>query len=804
MGDNLEPLARTRDTEPSQSSRFCEESYSTPQAVRSDARSASDGTMGIPNLTIVDSDASSPRVALARGSGGRISNLLLEDDVPPPPEPGVRGRLNPGVDVPPPPEPGLSGRSNRDGDVPPPPEPGNPTEVRRSGDVPPPPEPGNPSEVRRSGDVPPPPKPGNPSEVRRSGDVPPPPEPVQRADVPSGPPDVSRSGERGVEGRVAGTNVFLDRDGYVNKIEYPAERKTREFGRDSNGEINKLVTTTDKGQYTYTKEGGDWIYNAPNGKKYKAPDMMLDDNGDFTKVVKDGVALTQRPDGSTYEESINAVGARVHLDENGRPDSVKRPDCSSVKASYNENGNLSQIVEHQDGKSITWNSDKKGNWISNEMPPQAVRDLKLETNGNLTYTSGETKYTVRSNGAELAERKGSEQCKFDEQGRMTSLKTAAGNGILTFSYSGSNEQPSSVQIKDQSRHTSKTYVHEPAKGGWTQYDENNKSIGVWKGDIRVQDDGTYSIKAKGDGWSDYHPNGKTEKESNPSPDLPSYPELPPERASTRRPESPATNNPDEQQPSDGSNRKPSPSTDDTVVKTDHSVHLTGYMLPSPNQLGAGSCLYMSATGIGEFLLNKSKGIAHPQVGGETDLSEQWTINLAKTRSLTNAYTDAPELLTAGGAKLDRDMPFKAYDSSSWMYERTIGGTGSVQIPKHQRDVLFSAGGESTQNASGVMRPEHLASIKNYLRDHESPVLFTWKAPGTNYWHADIITGYDDKTQQFTVRDSSFGQDQTNLPSYNYGGTSRYGAKPYKNEWHLSYTQALQWGNHATGYRLSDG
>ena len=66
----------------------------------------------------------------------------------------------------------------------------------------------------------------------------------------------------------------------------------------------------------------------------------------------------------------------------------------------------------------------------------------------------------------------------------------------------------------------------------------------------------------------------------------------------------------------------------------------------------------------------------------------------------------------------------------------------------------------------------------------------------------MITGYDDVRKTFTIRDSAFGERQTNLAPYNYGGTSPWGPKQYRGEFEMSYDSALQWGNHATGYRLA--
>ncbi len=651
--------------------------------------------------------------------------------------------------------------------------------------------------------------------------------------------------------RDLGENVVLDSNKQISKIAYPAESKTREFGRDENGEINRLVTTTPRGQFSYAKEDGRWLYLAPDHKKYVAPNFSLDDNGEFSKSTSDGVVLTQRPDGRLFNEERTAIGARIQRDADGNPLTVKRPDNTSITATY-EDGRLSKLVDSQDGASITWKPDGRGNWRSNDVPPQSVQNMRVESNGNLSYISDKSKYTIRGNGAEIEESAARSRYSFDEQGRISSIKYPGGKAALSFGYLGSDDKPSFIQVDDLQKHESKRYIHQPEKGGWTSLDRNNNLLGTWNGSVKINDDGTYAIKPAGAKWSTYRPDGTVRLEqakviskpseitennkpesrrpevrrpaendkpeiSRPSVRRPAENDKPEiSRPSVRRPaenDKPKISRPSVRRPAENDKpeiRRPEtgrpPTTPDVQNEneiTDHSFQLKGYMLPSPDQLGAGSCLYMSATGIAEYLINKSKGIVNPQVGGATDLSEQWTINLSKTVQLGNNYTDAPELLARAGGLPDSRMKFRAYASSSWMNEPAVGGRGTEALPPFKKDVLFNGGGEGSQNAHGQMRPADLDRIKRYLRENQSPVLFVYKPPTANWWHANIITGYDDKTQSFTVRDSSFGRPDAKSPAYNYDGRSPYGPKPYRNETQMPYYQVLQWGNHATGYKLAN-
>lgn len=603
-----------------------------------------------------------------------------------------------------------------------------------------------------------------------------------------------------------GSNVVLDADNRISKITYPAEGKTREFGRDEHGEINKLVTTTERGQFSYIKENGQWLYLAPDHKRYLAPQFSLDENGEFSKRVRDGVVLTQRADGRSFEEERTATGARIQRDADGNPLTIKRPDKTMVSATY-EDGRLTRLVDTCDGQSTTWLPDGKGNWRSDDVPPQTVRNLRVESNGNLSYAVDKVKYTIRGNGAEVEEGPGRASYTFDDQGRISKIRYPNDKSTLSFGYTGSDDKPSFVQVDDFVKQQSKRYIHQPEKGGWTELDRNNNLLGTWKGSVKLNDDGTYAVKPAGDGWTTYLPNGTSRKEQveprERRPETPSEARKPETQPEKRRPEErqPETQRPESPPETSRPERPADPNNVNEI--TDHSVQLKGYMLPSPDQLGAGSCLYMSATGIAEYLINKSKGIVNPQVGGPTDLSEQWTLNLSKTVQLANNYTDAPELIARGLGLTDARMKFKDYGDCSWMREPIIPGRGTEAVPPYKKDVLFNCGGEGSQNSYGQMRQGDLERIKKYLREQQSPVLFVYKPPTANYWHANIITGYNDKTQTFTVRDSSFGRKVTNVPAYNYDGNPKWGPQLYRDQTEMPYYQVLQWGNHATGYRLAE-
>jgi hypothetical protein len=550
----------------------------------------------------------------------------------------------------------------------------------------------------------------------------------------------------------------FDEQGRFQWIAYPDGNNL--FGFSYKGDSDKVtaVHTHDRSRNKTNSYVPDDTWGSPT----------LGRDGTYSQTIntqhegkKTALKHSYRPDGTETHETIGANGAITTRDELGRPVSGR---------------------ERQ--------------------------NMERERNGNITFRENGEKHILLKNGGELIEGPGRASYNFDRQGRVSWINYPDGRNSFGFKYKGHSDEIEAVYTHD--RQTKHTTTHKP--------DAN------W-GNPRIAPDGTYSQEAyryvegqrrvgkqtfgtRGNDSTVWDgPVSSPPREAPPSSPPQVAPKSSPTGEATRPPQPEPRRTPDGMEPRPDQ-PNPAPPADRPNGKaalnesTDHSFHLKAYLLPSPDQLGAGSCLYMAATGITEFMLAQSRGITSPQVGGPTDISEQCTINLSKQIGLRNPYTDAPMLLSQGGYLLDGQMPFRAYASSSWMNEGTVAMNGAQKPPDMRKHVLFDTGGEGSQNTYGRMTPEHLDRIKQFLRTNESPVLFVYKPPTANWWHANMITGYDDRTKTFTVRDSSFGNPVANAPSYTYGGRSPYGPKPYRGETQMSYTQALQWGNHATGYTLA--
>lgn len=199
------------------------------------------------------------------------------------------------------------------------------------------------------------------------------------------------------------------------------------------------------------------------------------------------------------------------------------------------------------------------------------------------------------------------------------------------------------------------------------------------------------------------------------------------------------------------------------------TELLPYVLRSPNQDEAGSCLYMSLTGVVEMWLAR----LHPEISrepdGPIDLSERYMMNvsneLSNSNEIKNWKTDSIYLFnlagqgvrnvdyrfTKGWFKQDSDGDYvKAKPHSrgseygaqyNWIDDRAqMEVVGTVKLPTFRRNVLF-ADPASDQWDTGVMPDDIVERIKSALVKNRAPVQVIYNHFG--YWHSTIIVGFDD-------------------------------------------------------------
>lgn len=197
------------------------------------------------------------------------------------------------------------------------------------------------------------------------------------------------------------------------------------------------------------------------------------------------------------------------------------------------------------------------------------------------------------------------------------------------------------------------------------------------------------------------------------------------------------------------------------------TELLPYVLRAPNQLDAGSCLYMSLTNIAEFFLAKRNPNYSRVPDGPVDLSERYLMNLAGASEARNGMqnwkTDSILLfnrkgvaplnagyrftkgyyVTRGGKhqKATARTPGARYGASyNWINE--LGAANRfTRLPKFQREVLFADPASDQWNV-GVMPEGIIERIKQALVTRKAPVHVIYNHYG--YWHAVNIVGFDDE------------------------------------------------------------
>ncbi len=198
--------------------------------------------------------------------------------------------------------------------------------------------------------------------------------------------------------------------------------------------------------------------------------------------------------------------------------------------------------------------------------------------------------------------------------------------------------------------------------------------------------------------------------------------------------------------------------------------LLPFVTPSPYQENAGSCLFMSHTGIIEILM----GQLHRK---KYDFSERYFMNLQKKKigneSIRNWRTDTINRInTTKQIYHNKDYPFaKGYYKTKPGGGRTFSSPSEpnhyygvkwnwivdlerlsnnptltpVPLPYFERDILFEDPEENQWNI-GTAPKNIVKLVKRAIKKRNAPVKVIYNHHG--YWHANIIVGYNDNANSY--------------------------------------------------------
>ncbi len=199
--------------------------------------------------------------------------------------------------------------------------------------------------------------------------------------------------------------------------------------------------------------------------------------------------------------------------------------------------------------------------------------------------------------------------------------------------------------------------------------------------------------------------------------------------------------------------------------------LLPFVLASPDQLDAGSCLHMSITGMAEWWLARMHPSMSREPDGPLDLSERLTMNEAgyeeDAAGLANWRIDAIYLFnrmrgravhnrdyrftkgwyvgsfhdgTAHAAKADEEGAI--YDENfNWLDQRAQIQGQRVQLPAFQRIIIHVDQGRDQWAIGGA--PVDIAErVKAHLIRNKAPVQVIYNHNG--YWHSVYVIGFNDQ------------------------------------------------------------
>lgn len=189
--------------------------------------------------------------------------------------------------------------------------------------------------------------------------------------------------------------------------------------------------------------------------------------------------------------------------------------------------------------------------------------------------------------------------------------------------------------------------------------------------------------------------------------------------------------------------------------------LLKFVIPAPYQAGAGSCLFMSHTGVLEWWMGKLSG-------KKRDLSERYFMNLQKAGIgddlISNWRTDTIYRMNKtrktflnkrfrftkdwyavkGGVRIpstESTEGSKYGVKYNWIVELdTLLKQPVVKVPKFSRNIIFADPAENQWNV-GTAPKDIVKKMKAALKNNKAPLIVIYNH--TNYWHATMVVGYND-------------------------------------------------------------
>jgi len=303
-----------------------------------------------------------------------------------------------------------------------------------------------------------------------------------------------------------GESINRDRQraGRITEINFAGGKKHASIGYASDGastpsriDISEKSADGSLSRMSYRQEeGGKWgLYVNDRRLTQLAGQVKLARDGTISHETGDGYWHTERVDGSVSTEKQLAGGARVALGTDGAVSHVSRPDGSRIEVRRVAGQPVSVKETDAAGQTVTW-THSDGSWTSREKPEEVRKNINLHQNGLYSFESGDARIYVLGNGNELKEANSSQNIKFDEQGRLTSITYPNGDIRKVVFEQGSEKVQSMTYVTKATGQTSEyNRVGSDERFDYRGTDARGfTKTGRWNGSIDYEADGTFAIK----------------------------------------------------------------------------------------------------------------------------------------------------------------------------------------------------------------------------------------------------------------------------------------------------------------------
>lgn len=282
--------------------------------------------------------------------------------------------------------------------------------------------------------------------------------------------------------------VGRDEAGLAQHLKYPDNRE-RHIHRENN-QVTEITTKDAEGTLKLVKRDGHWYARSQGLESEFKGTVEVDDNtGDVKFGIGQNTSRIEKADGSIKLETVTTSGAVLSANERNVVDEVIRKDKSGVKLV-----DANTIMETSpDGKAITWKKESE-QWTAEGQEPRTA--FAINSDGSVSYEADGITHRITDAGAHSVRAEGHATLHLDETGHVKGATTADGKHERSYKPFGETSDLQVVTLEDKTNGQIRTYTRASSDSlAWNVTDEKGRAMGVWHGEVKLDNDGTHSVRS---------------------------------------------------------------------------------------------------------------------------------------------------------------------------------------------------------------------------------------------------------------------------------------------------------------------